>query len=304
MKRAFLLTACTVLALVLGACLPQTPPGASATLESSPKSPSPSVVLPSPTQTGTIQWFPATRTPLPIPTVQMEPTREQRPGLGDVILSDDFTNASQWTTGENEAGTVSTGDGDLTMAMPVTKGMLISLRKNTNLNDFYLEVTSSLNLCRGDDQYGLLFRASSLQDYYRVLISCAGQVRLERIKNGSTMFLHDWTYSGQVPPGSPLVLKLGVWAAGSDLRLFINDVFQFSTTDNVLPVGSVGMFARSSGQNPLTVSFSDLKVYAVDRSAIPTPAPSVTITPTITRTPWGPTKTATPVFMHTSTQKP
>ncbi len=177
--------------------------------------------------------------------------------------------------------------------------MLLSFRKATNLTDFYLELTSNLGMCRGDDNYGVLVRSASLQDSYRFLITCDGQIRLERVKNGQIALLQDWTLSGQVPPGSPLVLKLGIWAVGSDLRFFINDVFQFAARDNVLTVGTVGVFSRASGQNPLTVSFTDLKVSSVDRAAIPTTTLPPVPTPTVTRTRAPYPQTPTPVFRRT-----
>lgn len=296
MIRKSSLLALLTLILLLSACLPEP----TTTAPASPTAPSRTVApTRTATQTGTIQWFPATRTPSPMPTAQALPTLEQHPGVGAPILSDDFSNPANWSTGEAEAGTVSAGGGSLSLANPGVKGMLLSFRKATNLTDFYLELTSNLGLCRGDDNYGVLVRSASLQDYYRFLIACNGQIRLERVKNGQIALLQDWTFSGQVPPGSPLVLKLGVWAVGSDLRFFINDVFQFAAKDSVLTVGTVGVFARASGQNPLTVSFSDLKVSAVDRAAIPTPALTPSPTPTATRTRAPLPQTPTPVFKRT-----
>ncbi len=319
MKRirfaAFLLAA----ALALAACSPAAPQAVAAQPEATgTASPSPAATL-----AGTVQWFPATRTPTPMATLPVVPTADQRPGVGEEILSDDFSKAVQWSTGSFAAGTVSLSGGELTLANPGEKGYLLSLRNNTALGDFYLEITSNLSLCRGDDQYGVVVRALSAQDYYRFVVACNSKVRLERVKNGSTALLQDWVTSGQVPPGSPLVIKLGVWAVRNQLHFFIDDMFQYSASDPVLIAGSVGVFSRSSGANPLTVSYSDMKVYSVDASrivfptntpppwalppatlpAVPptatlraaTPTPVVTLSATPTK---GPTPTYTPVFMH------
>lgn len=292
MKSFPFLVRLLVLALLLGACV-EAPQDLS--------TPAPSgTPTRTPTQTGTILWFPPTRTPRPIATVQVFPTPDQRPAVGEVLLKDDFTQPGQWTNGQADVGVVSYGDGELTLAVQAQKGMLVSLRNSTNLSDFYLELTSSLSLCRGPDNYGLLVRATSVQDYYRFLITCDGQIRLERVKNGKTAVLQEWMYSGQVPPGSPLVLKLGVWVVKTNLRFFINDVYQFSASDTILSNGSVGVYARSNGITPVTVSFSDLVVHAIHPNEIPLPTPTFTLQPTATRTLAGPTLTPTPVFMHSS----
>ena len=49
---------------------------------------------------------------------------------------------------------------------------------------FYLEITVSPSLCRGADQFGLLLRAAPAPDFYRSILTCDGQMRLERVKNG------------------------------------------------------------------------------------------------------------------------
>lgn len=302
MKRSACVLALAAAALLLSACL-GTPTSIAPTDSGAPAQPDAPTVSPSPA--GTIQWFPATRTPVPLPTVeQSQPTVESRPAQGAVVFSDDFSAPAAWSgMGPAAAGTASMGGGELTLALPGQAGMLVSLRNTGTVSDFSLEITSNLSLCRGNDNYGVLVRAASSQDYYRFLVACNGQARVERVKNGKIALLQDWTYSGQVPPGAPLLLKLGVWAAGSDLRFFIDDIFQFAVKDAVLQAGTVGVFARSSGQTPLTVSFSNLVVRAVDASAVPTLPSTPTTTPTVTRTLAGPTRTSTPVFMKTATPK-
>ena len=63
------------------------------------------------------------------------------------------------------------------------------------------------------------------------------------------------------PPGE---VRIGIWAVGGEMRLFLNGRFQFSVTEGTFPSGAFGVFARSAGENPLSVTFSDLEVYEVD----------------------------------------
>ena len=234
---------------------------------------------PSPTltNTATTVWFPPTDTPTAMPTQVVQPTVDEKPSVEDELLADDFTNQAQWSTGLTAAGSVAFGDKELTLAVSQPKGTLLSLSKVNLAQNFYLEITVDLSLCKGGDAYGLLLRASSPADYYRYAISCTGQLRLERVKNSQLAIVQDWTPAGQIPPGSPLLLKLGVWSAGSEMRFFINGEYQFSASDPVFTGGVLGVFARSAGDTPLTVSFSDLHLYGL--GALPTAIPSPSVTP-------------------------
>ena len=240
---------------------------------------------PSPTltDTATTVWFPSTDTPTSMPTQVVQPTADEKPAVEEELLADDFTDPTQWSTGLTAAGSVAFGDKELTLAVSQPKGALLSLRKAPLLGNFYLEITVDLSLCKGGDAYGLLLRANSTVDYYRYAISCTGQLRLERLKNSQLVILQDWTPVGQIPAGSPLLLRLGVWAAGSEMRFFINGEYQFTIRDPVFTGGNLGVFARSASDTPVTVSFSDLHVYAL--GALPTPLPSPTVTPVVSPTP-------------------
>ena len=81
-------------------------------------------------------------------------------------------------------------------------------------------------------------------------------------------------------PGGLLPVRVGVWMAGPELRLFVNGEFVFSARDRVLQDGQLGVYARAASSSTLTVSFSDLEVYAIDLAQVPT------LTPTASSTPW------------------
>jgi hypothetical protein len=248
-----------------------------------PEEPLPTVT-PSPTKppTATIDWFPATSTPTRAPTQTIQPTPDQRPALGEVVLTDDFTHEDTWQTNQNSQGGAAFGKGDLTIAISTPGGYIASLNKEAMLTDFYLEITMSPSLCRGDDAYGLLFRAANTLDNYRLLINCSGMVRLERMIGGKPVPLRDWEPSGQAPPGSPLEIRVGVWVVRNELRFFMNDFYQFTARDPVHKMGGIGVFARSGGKNALTVSFSNLVVREIVQAQVPTfapPTPRPTITP-------------------------
>jgi hypothetical protein len=140
------------------------------------------------------------------------------------------------------------------------------------LGNFYAELTARPSLCRGEDEYGFLVRASAVT-YYRFALTCNGQAHAERISQRERHILHETVVSGDVPPGAPGEVRIGVWAYGSELRLFLNDRFQFSFTDSNISSGTVGVFARAAGDTPVTVAFSNLRVHAVEYSP-PTRTPT------------------------------
>ena len=216
-----------------------------------------------PPPTATIIWFPATETPTSVPTEIKIPTPEQRPGIGDLLLSDDFTQKTHWQTSRTESGNVVFGKGDLTLAVAAEKRGLQSLFYQPIPAEAYLEMTANPSLCRGRDTYGLLLRAESDASYYRFVLACTGEIRVERYRSGELAVLQDWTVSGQVPPGAPLFLQLGVWMKGDEMRFFINDIYQFTVNDPVFKSGQLGVFARTTDQPPLTVGFSNLKIYTI-----------------------------------------
>jgi hypothetical protein len=254
MKMA-LRAAWIVMALAaLAACLPL----------ATPLPPLPTDTLsPTQTPTPTIVWFPPTPTftTVPIPTGIVTPTVDVRPQHGELMFSDDFSDPNLWSLGRTPSGSAALAMNELTLAVSQPKGYLYSLRQETSLSDFYLEVTASPSICRGEDQYGLLLRLTSSVDYYRFALTCDGRTRLDRVYQGDASSPQSPIYSGSVPPGAPSQSRLAVQAIGKEMRFYINGQYQFSVRDATLPKGTIGVFARAAGEDVMTVNFSELEVY-------------------------------------------
>ena len=140
-------------------------------------------------------------------------------------------------------------------------------------NNYYAEITARPSLCRNEDNYGLLVRASAINYYYRFVLACNGTVRAERMSGGTRLVLQQPLPSGDVPPGAPGEVRIGVWAVGKEMRLFLNGRFQFSIIDPSFPSGTLGVFVRSAGNTAAVVSFSDLSIQSVDYVPPTTPLP-------------------------------
>lgn len=231
------------------------------------------------TPTTTPVWFPVTETPTPIPLPTQQPTEDYRPGLGPTLLTDPFSNRSFWSTLQDESGRVTYGNNELTISIASPGGSLFSLKNGVLPGESYIEINAEASLCRGKDVYGVLVRAQSSRDYYRLLATCDGSLRMERIKNSEVVIMQDWVPSAQLPDGGLLGVKFGIWGVGKELRVFVNDSYQFTVRDPVFESGQVGVYARSAADTPLSVSFSNLIVSGIDKSRLPTTTPQPSATP-------------------------
>jgi hypothetical protein len=225
--------------------------------------PSDTPTLPTVVDTPTIIWFPPTATPTPFPTPIVTPTPDMRPKVGDVLFEDDFSDPKAWQLSQTESGSIALGKNELTIAIGEINTSLLTIREQPVFTDFYLEITASPSMCRGLDEYGVVFRVSPSIDYYRFSLSCDGQARLDRIVGDQASSPQPWMLSGAVPPGAPSSSRLGIAAVGSKMDFFVNGQYQFSVKDPLLASGSVGVFARSNNEMAVTINFSDLVVYQI-----------------------------------------
>lgn len=238
--------------LLLSACLPLE---ATLPTETPPPSDTPP---PSPT----VVWFPPSATPtlkvFPTPTS----TPEMSPGVGALLFSDDFSNPSAWDTAASTQGSAAISRNRLTLV--AEPGVyLASLNREETFGDFYAEITAHLSLCRGEDSYGIIVRSSG-NSFYRFTLTCNSLVSAERIVNSVRLAMQQPVPSGDAPPGAPGEVRIGIWAAGNEMRLFLNERYQFSISDPSSPSGAFGVFVRGAGDAPVSVTFSELNVYDVD----------------------------------------
>jgi hypothetical protein len=231
-----------------------------------PLEPIPPTETPQPTETtlpiSTVIWFPASATPALLAFPTYTGTPEMSPGIGSILFSDDFSDDSIWDTAASDQGSAAISRNRLSLA--AQPGVyLVSMNRDATLGDFYAEITARPSLCRGEDSYGIIIRAQG-NSFYRFSLSCNSMIQAERFKSNLRLVLQQPVLSGDAPPGAPGEVRIGIWAVGAEMRLFLNGRFQFSITDVNFPSGAFGLFARGAGDTPLSVTFSDLIVYDVD----------------------------------------
>ena len=233
-----------------------------------PPTPAPTPTLTStPLPSPTIDWFPATSTPtaaaLPSPTPQ--PTQEgSLAGITTRLVSDGFIDESLWQTSQSTSGNVAFGTENLSLAVARPEATLTSLSQHVLPANFYLEMTIQTSLCEPLDQFGLLFWHQSANDFYRLLINCAGQYRLELIQGGENFVVHDWETASQMALAAPAANRLALWVRGGQIQFLINDVFQFSEGIAQERSGALGVFTRTISGSAMTIRFSDLTIFEVE----------------------------------------
>lgn len=257
MLRTRLIVFIVVFSAGLAACRPVSTP--------LPPLPTSTSLPPTETPTPTVVWFPptATITPRPMATMAVTPTLDLSPIYGEEVFREDFSDPQAWTQGRYSQGVVAPGVNELSLAVNQERGYVSSLLQGFTLENFYLEISANPSICRGNDEYGLLLRIQSSQDFFRFGLTCDGQARLDRLLGGVASAPHPPSFSGAVPPGAPSFSRLGVWALDREMRFYANGQFLFSVRDSSILSGSLGLYVRSAATDAITVNFSDLVIYQV-----------------------------------------
>ncbi len=216
------------------------------------------------TPTATIDWFPATETPTPLPTEARTPTPNYFGSVGEILVEDDFTAPDVWRGYELENGRVTVANGHITLALDQADGLIYGFRPSPILDDFYAEITASPNFCQPQDEYGLMVRITGARlNHYRFAISCDGKAELRRVVNNRGTVLAEWQREFMLPTSFPSNSTLGVLVQGSSLRFFVNGNLVYSVEDAIISEGAFGVYARAGGGGPISVNFSDLVIRAV-----------------------------------------
>ena len=240
----------TLLVLFLSACFELDTPEPTPTLTDTPRL----------SPTATVVWFPPSATPEPAPTFIITPTKELRSEIGEIIFEDDFLTSEDWTVPNTDRGAINISGGEISIIINEPKSFLVGTRERPDLSDFYVEITANPVLCSGNDEYGFLFRVFGREQYYRLTLTCDGEIRMDKLVGGILTNLQPLIRSGSIPVGAPSISNLGIIALQGEIRVFINGDPQFTVIDRDLKVGSFGVYARSMGETALTISFSNLIV--------------------------------------------
>lgn len=207
-----------------------------------------------------------TATPTPENTPTPEAINEAPPtaapiALGDLILQDDFADASRWPASDDEFQNTAIQDHTLVLTLKQPEHFALAYNNTQLAGDFYASVTGQASECAERDRYGLLFRVQDAANYYQFQVDCDGRYRVVAVVDGELKTLRDWTASEAVSPGTAFN-GLGVRAQGNLIEVFANGQSLIEVSDATFIDGGFGLYAGSGSVTPtLTVTFDDLGVW-------------------------------------------
>jgi hypothetical protein len=184
-------------------------------------------------------------------------------GVAELLVEDDFTNERFWTLSQSSTGNAVMGNQNLTLAVAKPNSAITSVSQHELTENFFIEVTIENALCQPTDQIGIDFWRQSAGDFYRLLMTCAGQIRLELVQGGVSVVVHDWQTAAQINLESLGVNRIGLWVNQGLFKAYINDTFQFEEPIAKAQSGELGFFARTVSGTAMTIRFSELKIYRV-----------------------------------------
>ena len=235
-------------------------------------------VLAAQTLTPTITLTPeATNTPLPVlPTFPSQPTytltppaapprNSQDPALrlGELDWTDSFDSSTNWTEFIGTNSQIEVRDGHLFYTVFEANATPTWTISWPQISNFYLEVLARTPpACSGKDRLGLIFRAPDPDHGYRLEISCDGQYRMVVFSEDSANVIVAWASSEHLLSGPNQLNRLGIWANGKVLSIYINGVAVAGLEHEEYRTGTFGFSVTAEQTNNFTAAFDDLSFWS------------------------------------------
>lgn len=236
----------------------------------------PSVLLAqtsTPTITPTLEF---TLTPLPTlplvdtstPTPPGVPTRQpQDPALrlGEPDWVDTFDTANNWVPFSGQVSQIEIREGKfLYTIFQQGSGPTWTVSWPT-VSNFYLEVTARTpQVCGGKDRFGLVFRAPEPDLGYRFEISCDGAYRMVTFSPTLVEELVVWTPGESILAGPNQINRIGVWAEGPVVAIYINGIAVAGLPHDAYRSGRFGLTITSEQTDNFTIEFDDLSFWTFE----------------------------------------
>jgi hypothetical protein len=152
--------------------------------------------------------------------------------------------------------------GDLPITLEAPPNTTAVRLMERSYNDFTLEV-ETIPLSGPDsgfNGYGLVYRAQDNTHYYAFAVGDDGYYAVLQIEGEEEVALVDWQQFPHVQRGIQ-TNRLRVACAGTTCRFYINDEYATIVEDAAWLEGNVGLWARSSEKEPVSLQFESVRVW-------------------------------------------
>lgn len=203
------------------------------------------------------------------PTATLSPT-DIRTLLGAATDTDPMDNANKWfwPGGMDDFTSVSWSNGimSLTGLKNVAGWRLPQTQNSANM---YTEMTVKNGECSGLDSYGFIVRvpvANPPNQGYLFEVSCDGQYRFWKWdgkvgEKGTATTLVAWKANDSITKGSNAINRLGVWANGSNFKLYVNGVLLEEVTNSSFSSGFFGIFINPRQTSKFTIQVDEVSYW-------------------------------------------
>jgi hypothetical protein len=182
----------------------------------------------------------------------------------DVLYADDFApaTAGPWQLEGDDRGQALLQEERLVIEVNDANTVQYSALAEQSFTNFALEVDATLLAGSTDSTYGMLFRMSAPDQFYRFDITGNGLFAVERYDEGGgwTRLTDDWQESGLLQQGVNATNRLGVLAVGGTFSFYANGQLLVQLADGRYSGGAIGLDAGTFGQSGLRVAFDNLVV--------------------------------------------
>lgn len=216
--------------------------------------------VPSPIPSATPE---TTSTPPPVPTLTTNPS-DPAISLGDPTWKDSLDTAKNFYLFENDQTKVEAEDGALALTGRNANGWLgWSLTYAQNPSDFYLEATFRTRSCTGSDLYGMVFRASKENAGYFFGATCNGRYNLtyRDLDHNIQNELIALKAASALQAGADQINRLGVFAQGGKISLYINGSLVDEVMDSTRSSGYFGAFVAANQTAGFRVDLDQIKLW-------------------------------------------
>jgi hypothetical protein len=185
-------------------------------------------------------------------------------GDGAVLYADDFTpeTTGKWQLEGDERGQALLQDGHLIIEVNEPNTIQYVALAEQSFSNFALEVDATLLGGSADSTFGVLFRMTSPEQFYRFDVTGNGLFVVERYDEGGTWtrLSDDWQEASGLQTGAGATNRLGVLAVAGTFSFYANGELLLQVADGRYSGGNVALASGTFGQPGLRVAFDNLVV--------------------------------------------